>query len=161
MCFGSSFSTASYFVAEELEKAREYGVLVHYILSRVSTMADIQPAIQKALLNGDISEEEAVHMARDIFALVQTPALVPYFSGVYVIKNETEILTADGEVLRPDRIVIDGATAVVIDYKTGKRNPAKYHFQMKQYEGALRGLGYTAVKKLLVYLHEQDIEEVL
>lgn len=151
---------ASYSVAEDLEKAREYGVLVHYILSQVETPADVAPAIHKALLSGDINEAEAAKIAEDVKGLIRKPGLSDYFSEGWQIKNECEILVETGEVLRPDRVALSGDTAVVIDYKTGKRNPAKYHFQMKQYEEALRKLGYGQVKKFLVYIHERDVEEV-
>lgn len=151
---------ASYRVTEDLEKAREYGVLVHYILSQVNTPDDIEAAIRKALLNGDINEEEAVKISGDVGLLIMKPALKDYFMAGLQIKNECEILLETGEVLRPDRVVLSGNTAVVIDYKTGKRNPAKYHFQMKQYEEALQKLGYGQVKKFLVYIHEGEVEEV-
>ncbi|MGV2480051.1 UNVERIFIED_CONTAM: hypothetical protein IGO34_24935 [Salmonella enterica subsp. enterica serovar Weltevreden] len=48
----------------------------------------------------------------------------------------------------------------MIDYKTGKKNPAKYHAQMRDYEQALLSLGYASVKKILLYIHEQDVELV-
>ena len=74
------------------------------------------------------------------------------------MKNELEILTQLGTVLRPDRVVISDKNAVVIDYKTGKKNAQKYHSQMQDYEQALLSLGYASVKKILLYIHEQDVE---
>jgi ATP-dependent exoDNAse (exonuclease V) beta subunit len=74
------------------------------------------------------------------------------------VKNELEILTSSGDILRPDRVVIEGNIAIVIDYKTGKKNASKYHAQMRDYEHALLSLGYTSVKKLLLYIQEQEVE---
>jgi ATP-dependent exoDNAse (exonuclease V) beta subunit len=55
-------------------------------------------------------------------------------------------------------VVISDNNAVVIDYKTGKKNAQKYHAQMQDYEYALLSLGYSSVKKLLLYIQEQEVE---
>ncbi|MBS1634444.1 MAG: UvrD-helicase domain-containing protein [Bacteroidetes bacterium] len=152
---------SNYYVNEELEKAREYGVLVHYILSQVNTHNDVHNAIHKALMSGDLNEDEARKIETDVSRLINQPELKPYFSEEYAIKNETEILTSKGDILRPDRIVVKENAAVVIDYKTGKKNASAYHLQMKHYEQALRELGFDNIRKYLVYIHEQQVEEVL
>lgn len=152
--------SSSYKVNEDLAKAREYGILVHYLLSQVVSSHDIDEVVQQALLAGDISEEEAGLISQSIKALVSIDRIAPYFVPGLDIRNELEIMTAGGAILRPDRVVIADGHAVVIDYKTGKKNPAKYHAQMQDYEQALLSLGYASVKKILLYIHEQDVEVV-
>ena len=39
-----------------------------------------------------------------------------------------------------------------------KKNAQKYHAQMRDYEHALLSLGYSSVKKLLLYIQEQEVE---
>lgn len=145
---------------EELVKAREYGILVHYVLSQIKTLADVSGIIQKTVQSGDITSEEALKIERDINQLLQLPIIKSYFEDGVIVKNEVEILTAEGEILRPDRVVIANEQAIVIDYKTGKKNSSKYHLQMKAYEQALLSLGYQSVKKILLYINEQDVELV-
>ncbi|MBC7696463.1 MAG: UvrD-helicase domain-containing protein [Burkholderiales bacterium] len=149
---------SGYDVNEEVTKAREYGILVHYILSKIKTKDDVGEVISNAVLSGDITKEEAIKMSGDISRLLSIPTISSYFEEEGNIKNELEILTSTGEVLRPDRVVVQNNTATVIDYKTGKRNAQKYHSQMQDYEYALLSLGYTSVKKLLLYIHEQEVE---
>ena len=150
--------SSSYKVNEEVTKAREYGILVHYLLSQVISSEDIDEVVQQALQAGDISGEEAALISGSIRRLISIGSIAPYFVPGLDIRNELEILTASGEILRPDRVVITGTEAVVIDYKTGKKNPEKYHAQMRDYEQALLSLGYASVKKILLYIHEQNVE---
>lgn len=153
--------SSSYKVNEDLTKAREYGILVHYLLSQVISSQDIDEVVGQTLLAGDISEEEAGLISQSIKTLISIESIAPYFAPGLDIRNELEILTASGAILRPDRVVIADGHAVVIDYKTGKKNPAKYHAQMQDYEQALLSLGYTSVKKILLYIHEQEVEVVI
>ena len=149
---------STYSANEEVTKAREYGILVHYILSKIKTKEDVESVILNAVLAGDITEEESHKMKAEIQQLVSIQSIAPYFDKGVTIKNELEILTSTGEVLRPDRVVIANNHAVVIDYKTGKKNAQKYHAQMQDYEFALLSLGYMSVKKVLLYIQEQEVE---
>lgn len=150
--------SANYNFNEEVTKAREYGILVHYLLSQIKDYHDIDTVVQRGLLAGDISEAEAKTISENIRSLLSINNIAPYFASGITVKNELEILTATGNVLRPDRVVVIDGTAIVIDYKTGKRNPAKYHAQMQDYENALLSLGYASVEKILLYINEQEAE---
>lgn len=150
--------SSAYRVNEEVTKAREHGILVHYLLSQVISYDDIDRVVKQALLSGDISVPEAMTISESIKKLISIESIAPYFAPGLDIRNELEILTAEGLVLRPDRVVLSDGRAVVIDYKTGRKNPAKYHVQMSDYEHALLSLGYVSVKKILLYIHEQDVE---
>jgi ATP-dependent exoDNAse (exonuclease V) beta subunit len=149
---------SSYNANEEVTKAREYGILVHYILSKIKTRDDIESVILNAVLAGDITKEESDKMVLEIKSLLSINSISSYFENGVIVKNELEILTSSGDILRPDRVVIEGNIAIVIDYKTGKKNASKYHAQMRDYEHALLSLGYTSVKKLLLYIQEQEVE---
>jgi ATP-dependent exoDNAse (exonuclease V) beta subunit len=149
---------SSYNSNEEVTKAREYGILVHYILSKIKTKDEVESVIQQTVLAGDITEEESTKMLPEIKQLLSINSIASYFEKGIEVKNELEILTSTGEILRPDRVVIADNHAIVIDYKTGKKNAQKYHAQMRDYEFALLSLGYTSVKKLLLYIQEQEVE---
>ena len=149
---------STYNANEEVTKAREYGILVHYILSKIKTKEDVETVIEQAVLAGDITLDESQKMMIEIKQLVSINSIASYFEKGVEVKNELEILTATGEILRPDRVVVDNNHAIVIDYKTGKKNAQKYHAQMRDYEFALLSLGYTSVKKLLLYIQEQEVE---
>lgn len=143
---------------EEVTKAREYGILVHNILSQINSINDIETIIEKSVLKGEINEFEALSINNDLNEILQNAEIESYFKNELNVKNEFEILNKEGEILRPDRVVIIGNEAIIIDYKTGKKNSSKYHSQMQDYKNALLELGYTSVKKVLLYIHEKEIE---
>lgn len=149
---------SNYTSNEEVLKAREYGILVHYILSQIVTEEDIAPVIHAAFTAGDLTGEEAFRIEADIKRLLKIPSISHFFEKGIAVKNEIEILSDKGEILRPDRVVADGENAAVIDYKTGKKQDSKYSAQMRQYEQALLALGYKKVTKVLLYIHEQEAE---
>jgi RecB family exonuclease len=65
--------------------------------------------------------------------------------------NESAIITQEGEVYRPDRIVFLDDEVMVLDYKTGQPNE-KYQKQIDQYMHLLAEMGYRNVQGRLLYL---------
>ena len=49
-------------------------------------------------------------------------------------------------------------TKLKINHLQFKKNAQKYHAQMQDYEFALLSLGYSSVKKVLLYIQEQEVE---
>lgn len=150
--------SSNYSFNEEVLQAREYGILVHYILSKITTIDDIEPVIHAAVNTGDLTNQEAQKIEIDIKQLLKLSVVYQFFDKGIIVKNEIEILTDNGEILRPDRVVVNGEHAIVIDYKTGKKHASKYATQMQCYEKALLDLGYQKVTKILLYIHEQEAE---
>jgi ATP-dependent exoDNAse (exonuclease V) beta subunit len=146
---------------DEAGTAREKGIKMHYILSEINSVADIPLVMKRMLKQGIISTEEKPELENKIVRMLQNKNLEHYFNGDLKHKNEAEIITETGEILRPDRIIFDKDEAVVIDYKTGKPDPKKYAMQMSIYAMALQKMGYIKIKKLLVYLDEDLVEEVI
>ena len=144
--------------SEEVTKAREYGILVHYILSLINSKEDIDLVVEKSILNGEITQLEAELIKKDLKNILINTKISKYFEPNLIVKNEFEILTETGEILRPDRVVIIDNEAIVIDYKTGMRNASKYHSQMQDYKNALLKLGYASVIKIILYIHEKEVE---
>ena len=73
---------------------------------------------------------------------------------------ETSIITCDGSIYRPDRVVEHSKTvASLIDYKTGEKNKSHIN-QLNKYEDILLQLGYDKINKYLVYLSSGEIIEL-
>ncbi len=128
------------------------GNLLHYAMGLIETHDDIDSAIDMLVRNGDISHDDILGMKQRIKAIVDHPKLYRYFLNGNLIKKEQDILTKNGKVLRPDRLVIKDNRATIIDYKTGKRNP-DYHEQIYSYADALEAMGYEIENKILVYIN--------
>ena len=72
--------------------------------------------------------------------------------------NKREITTQRMEY--PDRVMIRGTRAVVVDYKFGSRDPGRYRRQVGEYLGLLRQMGYTQCEGYLWYVKLGEIEKV-
>ena len=97
-------------------------------------------------------------MERLIGQVVEHPKLKPYFNGEATVLNEREILTPSGRVFRPDRILLRGGKATLIDYKTGVPRPS-HRQQIADYARALEGMGLEVDDSILVYI-DKKVEPV-
>jgi CRISPR/Cas system-associated exonuclease Cas4 (RecB family) len=70
--------------------------------------------------------------------------------------NEREILTENGLVLRPDRMVFRKEGAAVLDYKTGVPKP-EHRAQVRAYRQAVEESGYAVESAILVYINENQV----
>ncbi|NND80608.1 MAG: UvrD-helicase domain-containing protein [Maribacter sp.] len=136
----------------EQEAAISKGNLVHYIMGLIETKDDIDPVFSDLEQKGLINKAEIDSLKTKIQQLVNHKNLRKYFQKGVVIKNEKDIITHNGEILRPDRIVLTGQKATVIDYKTGKENKA-YKDQLNVYANAMETMGYEIENKILAYIN--------
>lgn len=146
--------------SEITEQAKQKGILIHYILSKVRTLSDLDKALTSTLIEGAITAHEKNELKTSLTELIQLPILQPYFTNAYETKLERELLTNNGEILRPDRIAFSENEVCIIDYKTGQENTKKYTQQMLAYENAIKKMGHSNIKKLIVYIEEFKVIEV-
>ncbi|MDC6385311.1 ATP-dependent helicase [Flagellimonas taeanensis] len=139
-------------------EAIELGNLVHFALSQIRTVADVDPVLERLEREGHCSKGAAVDIKQKIMAVVDHPKLQAFFQEGPQIWNEQEILTANGPSLRPDRMVISGNEATIIDYKTGKPSPS-HKEQISQYGDILKEMGHTIKHSIIVYI-DQQIEPI-
>tara|TARA_R110002049_G_scaffold28018_1_gene96093 strand:- start:140613 stop:143738 length:3126 start_codon:yes stop_codon:yes gene_type:complete len=142
------------------EEALFRGNLIHYILGLIETEKDVDNSFSDLIRNGDITPDESTALKSRIKKIIKHPKLYPYYQEGNTILNEKDILTETGSLLRPDRIVIKGKKATIIDYKTGKKN-AKHHEQIYAYASALETMGYLVENKIIVYIEENVTPEFI
>jgi hypothetical protein len=75
------------------------------------------------------------------------------------VMMETDIMDTDGQVYRPDRVVIMDGKTVVVDYKFGVHH-SRYERQMKRYADILSRMGYPDVTACLWYVHTGEIRVI-
>ncbi|WP_117883987.1 UvrD-helicase domain-containing protein [Aureibaculum luteum] len=140
----------------------KYGNLIHELMSQIKTADDIEEVIEKYVSLGNIIASDKETISGLIHQIVSHPSLESYYQQNNTVYNEREIFTELGEIIIPDRLVIDeDNNATIIDYKTGKPEK-KYHHQLNSYANVVSQLGYTVAKKMLVYIDEDiAVEEVL
>ncbi|HQO87449.1 MAG TPA: hypothetical protein PKX84_07340, partial [Bacteroidia bacterium] len=79
-------------------------------------------------------------------------------SPYYQIYNEHEMADAEGNILRPDRLMLEGDKAIVVDYKTGAIEADHVH-QIANYKEVLQDAGFKVVKTFLYYLEKKELIE--
>lgn len=137
------------------EGAIEKGNLLHLLLAEIHFSEDVPIAIEKALSEGWLDPKLKEEVSDMLNSVVRHPQLKTYFETNQKVLNEQTLISANGALLRPDRIVISsGNRAVLIDYKTGQKKP-EYQTQIAQYAQTLTEMGFAVEKSLLVYLGDE------
>jgi ATP-dependent exoDNAse (exonuclease V) beta subunit len=138
---------------------RTSGILLHNALARIADHTQLAPALEAMLHEGLISEDEKVQLNASLSQLLALPQVAPFFKPGLRVRNESELILPGNESFRPDRVIIDGKQAIVIDYKTGIEQN-KHHKQLKVYAGLLREMGYLDVEAYVLYTAAQKVERV-
>lgn len=141
------------------EKNKTWGNLVHYLLSRIICIDDLETAVLSMQTEGLISAVKKNKLSEKISEILSNEKISKFFQKGVMVKNETEILLTNGKTYRPDRVVIDGNKAIVIDYKSGRSN-ASHQKQINKYAESLVKMGYSEIEKYIIYIEENKIEKI-
>jgi ATP-dependent exoDNAse (exonuclease V) beta subunit len=109
---------------------------------------------------GGLKVEEGTQLKETVQQIIWHPKLKSFFTAENNVKNESEIITENGLILRPDRMVINNQRVTLIDYKTGKK-AQKYYEQLYTYADALKTMGYLVENKILVYIDKKITPEFI
>ena len=120
-----------------------YGIIMHDILKQITHKSDQQNAISDLVRSGRISEEESKTVEEELQHFWNMPETENWFSPDTRVLNETTILIPTGEQYRPDRVVIRGNEATIVDYKFGDKESKTYLQQVKQYMNLIAEMGYS------------------
>ena len=136
------------------EQAIEKGNLIHDIISKIKTEADINFVLNDAYTNGLIDLEQKNILATTINSIVDHPRLRDYFTNDVLIYNERDIISSNGAIIRPDRLVVDqNNNATIIDYKTGVFDK-KHEQQLITYADVIETMAFVVDKRILVYIND-------
>ncbi|MDI1356486.1 MAG: UvrD-helicase domain-containing protein [bacterium] len=152
---------ASYLMNNEtVENAKRQGLLLHWLLSKVRSEEDVLGVLEAAVVEGEISREELAVFKALILAIIHHPDLSAFYEKGLISKQEAELVTQEGEILRPDRVIMKGEETILIDYKTGQENPVLHAKQLQKYARALQSMGHSSIRKYLVYVDKMNVMKV-
>lgn len=143
------------------QEAIEKGNLIHHIMSYIKTKDDIDFVIQDYINTSSISLEQSLTLKNMVTDIIFHPELEHYYTSDYTIYNERDVITEEGTILRPDRVVVNRENeAIIIDYKTGVED-FKHHEQLQSYQRVLEHMGLVVKKKLIIYINEGiEVKEI-
>ncbi len=148
------------FDVETFEQKKDHGNKVHYALSKVKTPSDVPTALAQMQTDGVIDNSESAEIQKSLENILKHPDLKGLFEVENDVLNEREILTPDGNLHRPDRVVfLPDDHVVILDYKTGV--PLDSHSrQIKRYVNLFKEMGHKRVEALLVYIERNEVVKI-
>ena len=128
------------------------GVVLHDILAKVVVADDLDQAVADALASGEISSDEQPEVEELLSRRIEEGVARGWFpDDPDKVLNETSLIDSDGQIYRPDRVVMNGSDVIVIDYKFGEHH-RKYERQMAGYADIWKRMGYENVSAVLWYV---------
>ncbi|MGI6074349.1 MAG: UvrD-helicase domain-containing protein [Fermentimonas sp.] len=132
--------------------SRDYGNLMHDIVSKIDTLGDIERSVEAKVSDGEISESEQDDIVEELRSYLNIPEARDWYSGEYQVLNEIQILDSSRGVSRPDRVMIGDNKVIVVDYKFGESEDSRYIRQVESYISTISNMGYSNVKGAVFYV---------
>lgn len=134
-----------------------YGNIMHEILQKTIHRDDEEKAIAEQISSGRITDAELAIIRKELERFWSLPEVSDWFSADSEILNECAILLPSGEMYRPDRVLLNGNQATVIDYKFGEEEHGYHKRQIQRYADFLEEMGYKDVIGKLYYVSLEKI----
>jgi ATP-dependent exoDNAse (exonuclease V) beta subunit len=142
----------------ELDR-KEWGSLLHQALAKIHYLGDQEAVLLALQRDGLMSQQMKSELSAHINSLLSHEAIRPFFAQEWEVLTEREILDPSGDAYIPDRILIQGKRAQIIDYKTGVKKTA-HEQQINTYAGLLQQMGYAPIEKYLIYTETPEVIKV-
>ena len=150
--------------SEDEHSPRRIGILMHNILSSAQSLSDVEEAIDDAHRAGRIDAVQRDELRAIVEKELRRDEAQEWFNGDWErVYNECDIIHDKGSVVgqsRPDRVMVKGQRAVIVDYKFGAEKLKIYRQKMEYYKELISRMGYTDVEGYLWYLTRSEIEKV-
>ena len=142
-----------YWSADQSKNKHAWGTLIHDTLAAIRTREDVAATVALNSAANLLSEEETELLTQRVTTTIDHTLLKEYFNANVELRPETGILTPAGDVFRPDRVILKENETVIMEFKTGLPDP-KHRNQLDNYGHLLEQMGYSNIRKLLVYIDE-------
>ena len=137
-----------------------YGKIMHDLFSRIYAFEDIDSAIETLYYQGKIGDSEKEIIKKDLLLYFSDIQVRSWFSGEWMVLNERDILTKSAQTRRPDRVLIQNRSAIIVDYKFGDMELKEHKEQVMEYADLLKQMGYEQVELYLWYVTKRKIIQI-
>lgn len=147
--------------AEQANSQTDFGLLCHDIFAHIAHAEEAEQVLDSYRRQGLIEDNETYNRIADLIRCAFTSEqMQQWFDGTWQLMREASILTPAG-LIRPDRVMIKGDTAVVLDYKFTDNQRPGYIYQVSDYMRALKDMGFAHVEGWLWYAFSNQTVQVL
>ncbi|MBO5850693.1 MAG: UvrD-helicase domain-containing protein [Paludibacteraceae bacterium] len=137
------------------------GVFMHEVMSKIETLDDLPSAVESYVRSGKITSAQSEEFFGKIKGFIKKHDLENWFSGEYKVLNEIDILSNNTICRRPDRVMLFGDRAIVVDYKFGQKESFVYKKQIEKYCEQIKDMGYKQVEGFLCYVELDKIIQIV
>ncbi|MDR2011111.1 MAG: UvrD-helicase domain-containing protein [Bacteroidales bacterium] len=134
------------------ESSVHKGIVYHKIFEKITTHKDVDNAVQDLFYQGFITGNDIETYKNEISDILSGDKIKKWFDGSYNVLNEVEIVSKEGYLRRPDRIMENNNEIIVVDYKFGGQENPKYVKQAKEYCRLLDEMGYENINSYIWYV---------
>lgn len=154
-------TTSRYSGEEEVSLTpRSIGIKLHRLFEGTTTREDILSKLNDMVAGGEIATSEVAQLKQHIDHALDNTVAGEWFDGSWdQILHERSILRPKEKSKRPDRVMLKGKRAVVVDFKFGAEKES-YIKQMESYKNELLAMGYTDIRGHLWYVAAEKVVEV-
>lgn len=138
---------------KEASDQQRHGIICHEMLARTEKKEQLENTLVQMKNEGLITDTD-IQELREVF---EKTAAHGWYDGQGVVIKECEIAVG-GFIQRPDRIIIKGNKATVVDYKFGEIENNKYKKQVRDYCHALQLMGYETEGYLYYYGEDKIVK---
>ncbi|HTN68181.1 MAG TPA: UvrD-helicase domain-containing protein [Dysgonamonadaceae bacterium] len=139
---------------------RDFGKLMHEIVSEINSLEDLDIALEKRVLSGELTTHEKGELYQLLTDSLSLPQVKDWYSGNYHVLNEQQVLHPSLSFIRPDRVMIGDDKVIVVDYKFGESIENKYVKQVQRYVNSIKSMGYDNVQGFVFYVKLQNVVKV-
>jgi ATP-dependent exoDNAse (exonuclease V) beta subunit len=143
---------------------RKRGIVLHKVLEILEPGGPVPGAVRRAMAAcGVPAEADDGSVARELAEGLEWLAAQEFFPQCqHLGLREVELLDEDGRVHRPDLLAFTPTQVLVLDYKTGREDPA-HHDQLRRYLDLAARLPQAAglpLRGIIAYVDLRTVREV-
>ncbi len=143
------------------DRKRMTGTQIHQLLSGIRSFGELRQVIAQQKADPGLDADQLKEFQTAIAKVAALNGIEQIFPESGQVRNECGILTPDGGLYIPDRVVMLENETIVTDYKTGKPFPS-HKQQLIRYSELLKQMNYPGVKAFLLYLYpEPELQRVI
>ena len=142
---------------------RSFGILMHRAFENAESAEDINAAVEQMICDGVVSKAEAAHLRQMTDKALADLTVRSWFEKDphAEVRNENDIVIPHRTTTkRPDRVIIRGSRATVVDYKFGSEKNPRYEKQVAEYAALLKKMGYSEIEGYIWYVTMGEIVKV-